>query len=169
MIELHNEALKYYGLSEVEGKKVSNPTIKTWMRWALSWYTGDDSELAWCGIFMGVLFRDLGMSSQIPAHLYRARSWMSVGTEVSLSEAKKGDIVIYWRGSVNDGRSGHVHIYDHETISNIYGLGGNQGNKVSIAPYKKEKLLKIVRVSEVSSKSVSNLSFVDKMLLRLVN
>jgi len=72
-----------------------------------------------------------------------ARSWLNVGKETDSPE--QGDIVVLWRGD-RDGWKGHVGFYVRESEKNIYMLGGNQGNRVQIAPYPKSRLLKYIRL-----------------------
>lgn len=167
MRDVFNKALEYHGLSEVKGKDISNPTILKWMQWALNWYRGDDSELAWCGIFMGIVFREAGYEHLIPKHFYRARSWMTVGQSIDLKDAEQGDIVVYWRGVRDDGTSGHVHLYFTQTENTVRGLGGNQGDMVSIAAYSKSKILSVIRPNYIRTKSINKLGFLDKVILRL--
>ena len=143
---LYDEAFRWYGEREVEGN-TRNPTIYSWIAWALPWYKGDDGAIAWCAIFMGVLFRNIGLSSLIPDKLYRARSWLAVGYSVPLSEIKQGDIVIFWRGRSDDGVKGHVTLY---SSGKLLCLGGNQSDQVGINKYRAEKVLDVRRIDPSS-------------------
>lgn len=49
-------------------------------------------------------------------------------------------ITVFWRESKTS-RKGHVGFYVQETSTHISVLGGNQGNKVTVDPYPKARLL----------------------------
>jgi uncharacterized protein (TIGR02594 family) len=51
-----------------------------------------------------------------------------------------GDIVVLWRDK-KEGPFGHVGIFIKSGVSNIYILGGNQSERVSIEVYPKTQLL----------------------------
>ena len=68
-----------------------------------------------------------------------ARSFLRWGEEVN--EPQRGDVVVFWRGSRNDGVTGHVGIYLGRSSTGIYVLGANQGDKVSIQEFSTKKLL----------------------------
>ena len=99
----------------------------------LSWATND--EIAWCSTWLNAMAENAGLERSGKAN---ARSWLKVGREIA--EPKVGDIVIYWRRSPKDWR-GHVGIFIREKGDYIYTLGGNQSNRVNIAPYHKSRLL----------------------------
>jgi uncharacterized protein (TIGR02594 family) len=103
-----------------------------------------DDETPWCAAFVGSVLAQCGIQG---TSKLTARSYLDWGEPVDLDKAQKGDVVVFWRGSRN-GWQGHVAFYSHQDAEHIYVLGGNQGNKVSIAPYKKERLLGIRRVRQ---------------------
>lgn len=134
----------FHGLSEIDGSD-SNPTILGWIHQYFDWVE-DDSKLAWCGIFMAIVFKIAGRSSSIPKQPYRARNWASVGDPVDIEDAREGDIVVFWRGRYDDGRRGHVAFYKKNDSIYTTVLGGNQSNKVCYARYGTRKIIAIRRI-----------------------
>ena len=55
-------------------------------------------------------------------------------------EARVGSIVVLWRESRDDWR-GHTGIEVGRTDASVFILGGNQGNAVSIKPYRVDRVL----------------------------
>lgn len=95
----------------------------------------DDSECPWCSAFISWCMVQAGFSS---THSAGARSWLNYGQRLDLP--KYGCIVVFWRGTII-APTGHVGFYVGETVNDILVLGGNQDNKVCIAPYPKARLL----------------------------
>lgn len=135
MNKLLNIALSQYGVKEIQGK-AHNPTIVGYSK-EIGYGGVITDETAWCSIFMNwcALKADLPRSGKL-----NARSWLTVGEETE--EPQLGDVVIFWRGSLNSWK-GHVAIYiNHsEDKKYIYCLGGNQNNQVCIQSYKASQLL----------------------------
>jgi uncharacterized protein (TIGR02594 family) len=134
------EILKLYGTAEVAGPKSNLELLKILRKHQPT--TTDDGLLAWCGVMMAEAFERAGFKVMIPKGYMGARSWMNLPDPVTLEQAQLGDIVIFWRGTP-DGWQGHVGIYISHNSDNIFVLGGNQGDRVSIAPYAKTRLLGI--------------------------
>lgn len=99
-----------------------------------------DDETAWCAAFAGACLVKSGLSIH-PDKNRRllARSFLDVGTEIS--DLRVGALVVLKRGS--DPTAGHVGFVQSWTDSTIAVLGGNQGNKVSVANYSRADLLGI--------------------------
>ena len=137
-------ARTYIGTREIPGKR-DNPLIVRWARQVASWVS--DDETAWCSSFVNAMARATGRET---SDSLAARSWLKVGTPVSLAEARPGDVVIFWRGS-RSGWQGHVAFFEHYNANRglIYVLGGNQGNEVNISAYPKPRLLGIRRLRNV--------------------
>lgn len=76
-----------------------------------------------------------------------------LGQSIDVNNAKPGDVVVFWRGS-KDSWKGHVAFYSHHDANNVYVLGGNQGNAVSIQAYPRSRLLD-VRTMETPRTSVA--------------
>lgn len=108
-----------------------------------------DDETAWCAAFVGAMLKRAGM-----AHTGKlnARSYTDWGDEVSLDDARPGDVVVFSRGNP-DGWQGHVAFYESHDEKHIHVLGGNQGNQVNIKPYGRHRLLAIRRAPETRAPS----------------
>lgn len=100
-----------------------------------------DDETAWCAAFVGAMLKKAGIDG---TGKLSARSYLTWGEDVELEDAKPGDIVVFWRGDPR-GWQGHVAFYVRHDEDNIWVLGGNQNNQVSIAPYSQDRLLGIRR------------------------
>ena len=119
----------YLGLKEWPGAK-HNPAVM-----ALFAKSGHaeikDDETPWCAAFVGAVLAEAGARG---TGALNARSYMKWGEAVDISDAKAGDVVVFWRGS-RDGWQGHVAFFVALKKGKIDVLGGNQSNAVSIAPY----------------------------------
>lgn len=152
-------ALPLLGVQEIAGIK-SNKTIIAWRdeinqavgvnphATAVTGYSNDD--IPWCGLFEGYV--DLKAGKQMVEGPLWARNWAKFGVPVAARskgvlhfepgmEACLGDTVVLQR----EGGGGHVFKYICENKTHIWGIGGNQGNKVSIAPFKKSLIIAIRR------------------------
>ena len=136
MITPFEFALNEYGTKEITGV-VDNPEV-------LKYFSdiGFDGEMlkdetAWCSAFVNWCSFKAGyqMSGRLDA-----RSWLNIGCEIEAEGKQYGDLVIFWRGSI-DGWKGHVGYYVNELNGVIYTLGGNQGNQVNISGYPKSRVL----------------------------
>jgi len=95
-------------------------------------------ETAWCSSFVNYCVEQAGLHG---TRSKAARSWhdQSWGNDVT-SNPGEGDIVVFSRhGPTQDG--GHVGFYLSQDDNSIQVLGGNQGNRVSIARYPKDGML----------------------------
>lgn len=123
-------ARKYIGVAEIPGKDTA-PTIARWLRELKSWWY--DDETPWCGTFVGAVLREASIT---PAtHWYRARDWLNWG--VKIPEPAPGCVVVYERSG--GGHVGFAVAVDQG--GRILTLGGNQGNRVSIAPFDRYRVL----------------------------
>jgi len=123
-------ARKYIGTAEIPGKATA-PTIARWLRDLRAWYS--DDETPWCGTFVAAVMREAGIP--VAKHWYRARDWLNWG--VSIADAVPGCVVVYERAG--GGHVGFAVALDQK--GRILTLGGNQGNKVSIAPFERYRVL----------------------------
>lgn len=94
-------------------------------------------ETAWCSAFACWVIEQHKRKSTRSA---AARSWLTYGDALEFPEY--GAITVLWRGSP-DSAQGHVGFYAGEAQNGreIYLLGGNQKNRVCIAPYPKTQVL----------------------------
>lgn len=103
-------------------------------------------ETPWCGSFVGLVAMLCGLPRPVQPAL--ARAWLAVGHEIAMVDARTGyDIVILRRGT--NPAQGHVGFFagvgDEDRV---FLLGGNQGNKVSIAPFAVADVLGIRRLQQ---------------------
>jgi uncharacterized protein (TIGR02594 family) len=133
-------AQRYIGIKEIPGE-ADHPLIRWWHSLT---YTGEtDDEVPWCSSFVNGVTWELRLPRSKSA---RARSWLNVGMQVDgIDDAVIGrDVVILSRG--NSPTAGHVGFYAGADANDVRLLGGNQGNKVSIAPYSRHRILGIRRL-----------------------
>jgi uncharacterized protein (TIGR02594 family) len=122
--------LRHVGLAETPGKE-STPQIQRWLIELKAWWR--DDETPWCGVFVAACMRESGLP--LPRHWYRALDWMNWGTPIAAPLV--GCVVVYQRKG-----GGHVGIVvGRDRDGNLMTLGGNQGNRVSIAPFPVSRVL----------------------------
>lgn len=126
------EARKLVGLREIVGSRHEARILQFF---AEAGHPGiHDDETAWCAAFVGAMLRRAGYSS---SGALNARSYLNFGTK--LEKPTLGCIVVFKRGSSS--WQGHVAFFLRDLGAYIEVLGGNQGNAVSIARYRKADLL----------------------------
>lgn len=127
---------------EMRGKtKVPNAALVARIRKA----TGAEINtirVPWCAFWSGTTLEESGIPSTKSG---MARSYLKWGEEIDLGDARPGDICVTWRGKYDDGVTGHVFYYLGRRGSNILGLGGNQGDSVSIQEFTPKRLLGVRR------------------------
>lgn len=141
-------AHKFLGMKEVDGA-TSNPQILAMLRLDASWV--QDDQTAWCSAFVNYCcwLADLPRSRSLAA-----RSWLTVGQSIPLTDALIGDVVVLSRGKLPQpdasviAAPGHVgFFFGYDGNANIMLLGGNQGNVVSAAKFPKSRILGIRRLT----------------------
>ena len=102
-----------------------------------------DDETPWCSIFVNWCCLKAGLQR---THKANARSWLTVGLPVD--NPVPGDVVIFWREDVRSWK-GHVGIFVgfSKDLKQVFTLGGNQKNSVSIQGYDKDKVLGFRRLA----------------------
>jgi uncharacterized protein (TIGR02594 family) len=134
-------ASRYLGVRERAGAK-HHPLI-TW--WLSLCRMGSDAadEIPWCSAFVNGIAWELDLARSNSA---AARSWLTVGSPVSLLDATAdADIVILSRGS--NPASGHVGFYAGHSEQTVSILGGNQSNAVTIQAFDKARILGVRRLA----------------------
>lgn len=137
--------LQYLGVQEIKGV-ANNPVIMDMARsiGCASIYTSDDKQ-AWCAVFINHLIRITGK----PINLYpkdkydllRAKKAASLFPIVPTEQWRFGDVVIIRRDE-----GGHVFLAIADTAEDtIFGLGGNQSNRVCIAEFEKSRIIHVKR------------------------
>ena len=140
-------ASRYIGVKEVGGT-VDNPLILAMLKLDMAW--PDHDEVPWCSGFMNWIAWNLRLPR---SKSLLARSWLTVGRPIELSEAKQAnDVVILKRGGSNqpgpDNHTapGHVGLFGGLEGTYVHVLGGNQSDTVSIARYKASRVLGVRRL-----------------------
>jgi uncharacterized protein (TIGR02594 family) len=124
-------ARTYLGLSEVPGIE-HNSTILRW--WEAIKSPLRDDESPWCAAFVGGVLEECGIRSSRSA---AARSYMTWGARLDMPA--RGCIVVFSRPP--NPWSGHVgFVVGIDVKARLMVLGGNQRDKVSIAPFDREVL-----------------------------
>ncbi len=124
-------AFKEMNVKEIPGKN-HNPRILHYHKYTSLKASTD--EVPWCSSFVNYVVMRSGVLGTNSA---MARSFEKWGKEID--KPIPGCIVVFSRGS--DQRFGHVAIFLYETKKNIYVIGGNQSDSVSIAYYPKSKFV----------------------------
>lgn len=122
------------GVTETPGK-ATTPAIRKWLVELRAWWT--DDETPWCGVALAAWMNAAGMP--LPKHWYRARDWLNWG--MVLDEPALGCVVVFDGGPTRPG-AGHVGLcVGRNGAGALMVLGGNQGNRVSIAPFSPSRVL----------------------------
>jgi uncharacterized protein (TIGR02594 family) len=135
---------EYLGLQEWPGAK-HNPQIVAMFE-AVG-HSGHGDEVPWCAAFVGAVLASLGLPH---TGKLNARSYQTYGASVKPQDARPGDIVVLWRGSPNSWQ-GHVGFFVRYDGDKVVMRGGNQGNKVSDAPYPVGQIIAIRRADGVEA------------------
>ncbi len=133
-------ALGELGQAELPGA-LTNPKVSGYLKAS---GLGPSDEIPWCSAFLAWCAAKAGLER--PATSGLARSWLKVGVQVV--DPIPGDIAVFTRGSPT-APTGHVGIFIARDEGRVWILGGNQGDRVSVAPHKTEDLLCYRRLLEV--------------------
>lgn len=137
-------AISELGTTEIKGDQHNSRIIEYAHQAGFNFI--NDDETPWCSIFINWLASKLNIEK---SNKLDARSWLNIGQEIS--DPKPGDIVIFWRGE-RDGWKGHVAVFlGYDSKNNIFCIGGNQSNSVSIATYDSNKVLGFRRLQEIET------------------
>lgn len=142
MKEILIEVLKYYGLKEVIGAE-HNPAIVAMFAEIGYDYITDD-ETAWCSASLNYFCKKLGYER---SKALDARSWLKMPTIVL--KPTIGDIVVLWRESPASWK-GHVGLFINQDADNVWVLGGNTNNDISIGKYPRDRILGFRQVKKVN-------------------
>ena len=124
------------GQAEISGTASHNARIQEYLKEAN--LAGGD-ETPWCSAFVNWVMKKAGYSR---TSMPNARSWLGWG--IPIAYPKFGAITVFMRNNADgspSGWKGHVALFRKSEGSKIYVLGGNQGDKVSIAGYPRTRLL----------------------------
>ena len=132
------ELRKHLGLAEIVGAK-HNPVLQSWLKDMgkyskenKAWYS--DDETPWCGAAVG---HALGVAGRfVVPDWYRAKAWGNDALMTRLTKPAYGCIATKTRKG-----GGHVFfVVGRDKQGRILGLGGNQGNCVSVVPFAESEL-----------------------------
>lgn len=124
-------ARRQIGVREIKGPR-HEPRILAWWR-AIKRGGIRDDETPWCAAFVGACLEEAGVRS---SRFESARSYLDWGVPLAIPVV--GCVVVLGRA----GGGGHVGLLDGITVDGDMAiLGGNQGDAVSIAVFKPERLL----------------------------
>lgn len=121
------------GVKETPGAK-STPRIIEYRDIAKIKISGDDSDVAWCAIFRDAALEANGVPS---CRSPMARATSRNANFIELQTGVVGCVVEFWRGSKTSGL-GHTGFYVGESATHIQVLGGNQGDAISIASFRRD-------------------------------
>jgi uncharacterized protein (TIGR02594 family) len=153
-------ARSYLGIKEVAGPRDNPKIMEMYASVGHDWVEHD--ETAWCAAFVGHCLEKAGIRS---TRALNARSYLTFGEPVAVTDAREGDIVVFERGSSS--WQGHVAFFIKATATQIEVLGGNQSNGVTIARYPRSRLLGIRRALGVGSSAKPALRVVQHKLKEL--
>ncbi len=130
--EIMKLAMEYVGVKELVRGKL-NPTIE----YLVYNVTGNHPEqnTAWCAAFVNSVLKRCGCEW---LNTLSARECLKLGVESFAPQV--GDIVVLWREDPSSWK-GHVGFYVGTKYNQIYILGGNQNNTVSIKAFPITRLL----------------------------
>lgn len=141
--DIYDAAYAYIGTAEIAGPHHNPLVVEFFKTIGHSWVK--DDETPWCAAYVGHVLESLGIPSTGRPN---ARSYQDWGDEVPLADAVPGDVCVFWRGSPNSWQ-GHVGFFHGLGGDTIHVLGGNQSNRVSVAPYPVARLLGVRRAPGV--------------------
>lgn len=128
-------ASSYLGLREYKGNRHNPKILEWWIKLGLPFR---NDETPWCAGYVGGVLEEAGIRSTRSAAA-RSYNWKRWG--MLLHGPAVGAIVSMWRGSKR-GAYGHVgFVVGRDRFGNLMVLGGNQGNRVSIRPFNKNRVL----------------------------
>lgn len=133
------------GVNELPGSADNNPRIIEYF--TATNYRATKDETPWCSAFANWCMREAGIPGTRSA---AARSWLKWGEEAADDPPRIGTVVVLRRGK---GWQGHVGFYHSTERGRLMLLGGNQGNRVSIASYRATDVLGLRWPSDSSSSS----------------
>lgn len=116
------------GTKEVPGPGNST-IIAGWLKGLKAWWFDDATP--WCGVFVAHVMQKAGQP--IPKHWYRAKGWLEWGKPCPPAF---GAVCILDRPG-----GGHVFFVTKVSASFVWGVGGNQGDKVCEAKFDRSRVV----------------------------
>lgn len=132
LFRLFQRALKEKGQHEIKGAQHNARIVAYHSATSLG---ASDDETPWCASFVNWVLQQEGHTGTNSA---AARSFVNWGVDAELDH---GAIVVLKRGT--QAWQGHVgFLYDHDD-TRVWLLGGNQGDSVSIAEYRRSDVIAV--------------------------
>lgn len=151
-------ASSYIGLTEWKGSKHNPVIVNMFARILAPWFT--DDETPWCAAYVGGVLEECGIASTKSA---RARSYENYG--IDCGGPCVGAIGVLSRGNPSNGKGHVIFVTGRDENGNIVGIGGNQANTVSEAPFNVERFVSF-RLPN-SSKIPDNVGFDNLPIIRI--
>lgn len=143
-----SDALKDIGLQEFvtqgagkSARRVSNPAVERYIE-KVSGSPANAMTTPWCAYFVGAKLEYAGITSTKSG---MARSYLKWGQDIADADWRCGDIVVFMRGSHDDHVLGHVAFLLRWDESFVWVVGGNQGDKVCIEAFSRDRILGVRR------------------------
>lgn len=111
---------------------INNAELKAWLA-SDGHALGDPAKLPWCGDFVETAIRLALKNEPVPGNPYWALNWRGFGEACG---EVRGAVV-----SITRDGGGHVGFAVGKDASRIYVLGGNQSNRVSVAPIDRSRFV----------------------------
>ncbi|WP_334656719.1 TIGR02594 family protein [Sphingomonas panaciterrae] len=124
------------GTREAAGS-ANNPTIMGWAKKLGIKVLGiayNADSVPWCGVFCAVCIAEDGITP--PPIAVRAKAWATWGLNIRPERIAPGAVLVFERPG-----GGHVGFYVGEDATAYHVLGGNQGDRVSIARIEKSRCI----------------------------
>lgn len=144
MTDLLIEMLKMYGIREIPGKNNNKQIVSMFADIGFD-YVKDD-ETSWCSAALNYFCKKLGYER---SGALDARSWLKM--PIKVLQPSLGDIVILWRESPSSWK-GHVGLFISQDINNVFVLGGNQQDSISIMPFSRDRVLGYRQAHKITDK-----------------
>lgn len=133
----HAWARTQIGVQEIVGPQHNQAVIDYWKSGRIPLDVRND-ETAWCAALVCAAIELAGYRSTRSG---RARSYLEDRKNMIDCDERIGAIAVF--SSPAGAAFGHVGLIESVGDTAIYVVGGNQGNQVSVAPFKRSRLLRV--------------------------
>ncbi len=140
-------AQRFIGVKEIAGTS-SNPQVLAMLQLDSAWPKGDD--VAWCSAFINYIAWLLRLPR---SKSLAARSWLQVGTPITIEQAEPGNDVIILKRGIGEqpgpdviNAPGHVGFFAGLESDRVLLLAGNQGDAVNITGFPVANILGVRRL-----------------------
>lgn len=116
------------GVRETPGPG-NSPVIAGWLKKLKAWWSDDATP--WCGVFVAHVMMTAGRP--LPKHWYRAKAWLEWGKSCPPAYGAIG--ILDREGG------GHVFFVTRVSARFVWGLGGNQSDRVCEAKFDRARLI----------------------------